>query len=113
MNKLFVSMTEYMAKGSVTVSIVLFTLKPDHRGKYNLGSHVNYDIRQELEKYSYFSMSPDTIEDYKELMRNEKKVKYAQRIKSYIPQHIQKTIDRLDNKKNFVYYQQFHLCTPS
>lgn len=112
MMKLFVSLNEYAVKSSVTASIVIFTLKPDHRGKYNINSNVNYEIKRELEKYSYFSICPDKIEDYKELMSNKKKVKHALKVKNYIPRHIQKTIDHLDGKKDFVYYQQFHFSMP-
>lgn len=110
--KLFVSLNEYTEKRSVTASIVIFTLKPDHRGRYKLNSNVNYEVRKELEKYSYFSISPEKVEDYEELMHNRKKAKRALKVKNYIPRHIQKTIDHLDGKKDFVYYQQFHFSTP-
>lgn len=111
--KVFVTLNESLQnKTSATVSVVLFTLKPDHRGKYSMDSCVNDDVRDELEKYSYFSMYPEVVEDYEELMRDPKKEKIALKVNSYIPEHIKKLVSKLNGRKNFVYYQQFHFSTP-
>lgn len=110
--KTFVSFNEYLNKNDgATVSVLIFTLLPDHRNRYNLNNYINLDIKEKLEQYSFFSMYPDRLEDYKEIQTNEKKRKYAARLNSYIPQHVKKVIDKLDGKKNFIYYQQFHLDT--
>jgi hypothetical protein len=110
--KVIVSLQEYFDKNDgATVSVVIFTLRPDHKFRYNLNSPVNEDVKKELQKYQYFSMYPDSVEDYNEVKRNPKKQKFANKINSYIPQHVRKIIDKLDGKSSFVYYQQFHLNT--
>lgn len=107
--KLLVSFNEFYDKrDGVTVSLVIFSLAKDSDGKYDINSPVNRYIKKELEKYSYFSIYPHTIEDYNELKNNPKKEKLYKKLNSYIPIHTKRMLEMFDKKKPVVYYQQIH-----